>query len=96
MSDRADKSSVADWIAERNARWARERTERDEKLRAAGFKLIHCVAYHNPLTHESLRSMWMGEVETIVITKMPDGHLQYGIGCSSTASAASSLGPTRR
>ena len=80
MSNQPDNPSIPDWIIERNARWAQERTERDEKLHAAGFRLIHCVSYRNPRTGERLISTSIGALETLVITNMPDDHLKYGIG----------------
>jgi hypothetical protein len=66
---------------ERNARWERERKERDDNLRAAGYKLISCVAYRDPRTGDHPKCTWTGETETLVITNIPVEDLRYGIGC---------------
>lgn len=72
--------NIPDWMTERNERFTREREEREQKLRADGYRLIGCVSYRNPSTGETRISMSIGAVETIVITQLPDDHLRYGIG----------------
>lgn len=73
------------WWEERNARFARERAERRERLRAEGYRIVPCVAYYRPSTGEHPRCLWMGETETLVITDVADHDLSYGISCIAVA-----------
>ncbi len=69
------------FIAERNARFKREREEREAHLRAQGYRLISCVAVHDARDGTSLRCMWMGETESYRLVNPPQDYLAYGIGC---------------
>lgn len=80
MSDK-ESTNIPRWLEERNARWMRERREREDNLRAAGYRLISCVAYQDPRTGDHPRCMWSGETETLVITKIPIEDLRFGISC---------------
>ena len=66
---------------ERNAQWERDRQERDNNLRARGFRIISCVAYFHPATGAHPMTSWSGETETLVITNISADNLKYGIGC---------------
>lgn len=73
--------SVPAFIVERNARFAREREEREEHLHAQGYKLLHCVAVHDPRDGTRLMTTWVGETERFVLVHPPSNYLGYGVGC---------------
>jgi len=69
------------FIAERNARWQRERADRDARLRAQGYKIIHCLAVDDARDGTRLRCTWFGETESFVLVNPLPNYLEHGIGC---------------
>lgn len=78
---KTDEPAVPAFFAERNARWAREREEREAGLRAQGCRLISCVAVHDARDGTRLLSTWVGETESYRLINPPLNYLAYGIGC---------------
>ena len=69
------------FFADRNARFKREREERDARLRAQGYRLISCVAVHDAHDGTHLRRTWTGETERFRLVNPPSNYLEHGIGC---------------
>jgi len=69
------------FFEERNARWAREREDRDARLRAQGYKLLRCLAVHDARDGTSLMTTWVGETERFLLVNPLPNYLEYGISC---------------
>ena len=76
-----EPSEVPAFIVERNARWKRQREERDARLRAQGYRLISCLAVRDVRNGTRLLSTWVGETERFLLVDPPPNYLEYGIGC---------------